>query len=183
MKKILFIILFINFNNIALGSIKEKVIDSLIDTNNLRFKFEQNINGKIERGNCIVEYPKKIFCQYDKTNNKILVSNGKSLVIKTKSGSYYRYSLKSTLLNYILDKDFLINEIKISNERIIDDKFINFTILKNENEINVFFDLKNFNLIGWQTIDIYQNLNITYLFSLEKNLELNKDIFKLPSIN
>ena len=72
MKKILFIILFINFNNIALGSIKEKVIDSLIDTNNLRFKFEQNINGKIERGNCIVEYPKKIFCQYDKTNNKIL---------------------------------------------------------------------------------------------------------------
>ena len=103
-------------------------------------------------------------------------------MIKTKSGSYYRYSLKSTLLNYILDKDFLINEIKISNERIIDDKFINFTILKNENEINVFFDLKNFNLIGWQTL-IFTKFKYNLSFSLEKNLELNKDIFKLPSIN
>ena len=183
MKKILIIFLIISFNNFAEGSINEKIITSLQKISNLSFNFEQNINGKIENGNCIIEYPKKIFCNYDNRNNKLLVSNGKSLVIKTKSGSYYRYSLKSTLLNYILDKDFLINEIKISNERIIDDKFINFTILKNENEINVFFDLKNFNLIGWQTIDIYQNLNITYLFSLEKNLELNKDIFKLPSIN
>ena len=36
------------------------------------------------------------------------------------------------------------------------------------NEINVFFDNKTFNLIGWQTKDIYQNLNITYLSSIKK---------------
>ncbi len=183
MKKTLLILLFINFYNFALGSVKENIINSLINTKNFSFNFEQNINGKLETGNCIIEYPKKIFCKYKKSDHKILVSNGKSLVIKTKSGSYYRYAIKSTPLNYILDKKFLINEIKTLEERIIDDKFINFTILKDKNEINVFFDIKNFNLIGWQTLDIYQNLNITYLSSLKKNQILKKNTFKLPSYN
>ena len=183
MKKILLIFLFINFNSYALSSVKENIINSLKITNNLSFNFEQNINGKIEKGNCIIEYPKKIFCKYDKSNNKVLVSNGKSLVIKTKSGSYYRYSIESTPLNYILDKTFLINEIKNLKERIINDKFINFTIFKDENEINIFFDINNFNLIGWQTLDVYQNLNITYLSSLKKNKILKKNTFKLPSVN
>ena len=184
MKKILLVsFLIINFNNIALSSIKESIVNNLINIENLSFNFEQNINGKIETGNCIIKYPKKIFCEYDKSNGKILVSNGKSLVIKNKSGNYYRYSIKKTPLNYILDKNFLINEIENLNERIIDNKFVNFTILKDKNEINVFFDIKNFNLIGWQTLDIYQNLNITYLSSLKKNQILKKNTFKLPSYN
>ena len=183
MKKILFFFLLINFNNIALSSIKENVINNLINTDNLSFRFEQNINGEVETGNCIIEYPKKIFCKYEKSNNKIIVANGKSVVIKTNKGSYYRYSIKTTPLNYILDKNFLIKEIQKLNERIIDEKFINFTILKDKNEINIFFDIRNFDLIGWQTIDIYQNLNITYLSSLKKNQKLKKDIFILPEIN
>ena len=183
MKKILLVFLFINFNNYALSSVKENIINNLKNTNNLSFNFEQNINGKIETGKCILEYPKKIFCKYNESNNKVLISNGKSLVIKTKSGSYYRYSIKSTPLNYILDKNFLIEEIKSLKERIIDDKFINFTIFKDENEINIFFDIDSFNLIGWQTLDVYQNLNITFLSSLKKNKILKKNTFKLPSIN
>ena len=183
MKKILLIFFFINLNNIATASIKNNIINNLINIKNLTFKFEQNINGKIETGNCIIEYPKKIFCKYNNINNKILVSNGKSLVIKTKSGSYYRYSIKRTSLNYILDKNFLINEIKTLKERIIDDKFINFRIVKDDNEINIFFDKKNFNLIGWQTLDIYQNLNITYLHSLKINQKLKQNIFRLPNSN
>ena len=77
------------------------------------------------------------------------------------------------------DSDGFIKQFKW----FIDDKFINFTIFKNENEINIFFDKRNFNLIGWQTIDIYQNLNITYISALKKNLTLKKNIFKLPSVN
>ena len=183
MKKILLIFIIINFNNIAQSSIKENIINSLINTDNFSFNFEQNINGKIETGNCIIEYPKKIFCKYKSLNNKILVSNGKSLVIKNKNGSYYRYSIKKTPLNYILDKNFLIEEIKTLDKRIVDDKFINFTIIKDESEINIFFDKKNYNLIGWQTLDIYQNLNITFISSLKKNQILKENIFKLPSIN
>ena len=152
-------------------------------TKNLSFNFEQNINGKVETGNCVIEYPKKIYCKYDNLNGKILVSNGKSLVIKTKNGIYYRYAIKRTPLNYILDKKFLINQIQSLKQRVIDDRFINFTIFRDENEINVFFDIENFDLIGWQTLDIYQNLNITYLSFLKKNQILKRKIFQLPSLN
>ena len=183
MKKILLIFLLINFNSVALSSIKENIINNLLNTKNLSFNFEQNINGKVETGNCVIEYPKKIYCKYDNLNGKILVSNGKSLVIKTKNGIYYRYAIKRTPLNYILDKKFLINQIQSLKQRVIDDRFINFTIFRDENEINVFFDIKNFDLIGWQTLDIYQNLNITYLSFLKKNQILKKSIFKLPSLN
>jgi len=183
MKKVFLVFLLINLNSFALSSIKENIISNLVNTKNLSFNFEQNINGKVQSGNCIIEYPKKIFCKYNKLNNKFLVSNGKSLLIKTQNETYYRYSIESTPLNYILDKNFLINEIKKLKERIVDNKFINFTILKDQNEINIFFDINSFNLIGWQTLDIYQNLNITYISSLEKNKILKKNIFKLPSIN
>ena len=164
------------------AEIKDKIIQNLKNTNNLDFKFEQNINGKIENGNCTIEYPKKIFCEYARSNNKVLVSNGKSLVIKTRT-SYYRYPLEKTPLNLILDKNFLINKILNIEERIIDKKLVNFTILEKDNEINIFFDKETYELIGWQNTDIYQNFNITYLSSIRKNRVLSKNLFRIPSQN
>ena len=73
------------------ASNKEKILEYLQNTKNLNFDFEQNINGKLEIGNCTIQYPKQIFCKYQK-NNKILVSNGKSLVINTLT-SFYRSPL------------------------------------------------------------------------------------------
>tara|TARA_Y100000389_G_C17379748_1_gene473656 strand:- start:250 stop:798 length:549 start_codon:yes stop_codon:yes gene_type:complete len=180
-KYLLSIFLFFFLNN-SFGDNKENIINNLKNTKNINFEFEQNIGGKINKGNCIVQYPKKIFCEYEGNNAKILVSNGKSLVIKTKT-SYYRYSLKKTPLNYILDKNFLIKKIYNLEERIIDESFINYVIKDNDNEINIFFDIKTFNLIGWQTKDIYQNLNITFLSSMKKNEIINKDLFKIPLQN
>ncbi len=180
MKKIILITIIFFFSSPTFASIKENIIANLSSIKNLNFNFEQNINGKIETGNCTIEYQKKIFCNYNLDNKKILVSNGTSLVIKTKSGSYYRYLIKGTPLNYILDKNFIINEIKKTEERIIDDKFVNFRFFKNENEINLFFNKKNYNIIGWQTTDIYQNLSITYLYSIKKNVNLRKNFFDLP---
>ena len=50
--------------------------------------------------------------EYDNNNKKILVSDGKSLVIKNRSsGTYYKYPLKKTPLNFLLDKDYLIKKI------------------------------------------------------------------------
>jgi outer membrane lipoprotein-sorting protein len=163
------------------ASNKDNIIENLQNTKNFNFEFEQNINGKIENGNCTIQYPKKIYCNY-LNKDKILVSNGKSLVIKTKS-SFYRYPLKKTPLNLILDKDFLVKKIVRLNEKILDKTSINFSIIQNDIEINVFFDNINFNLVGWQTKDIYQNTNITYLSSIKKNQKINKDLFKLPSQN
>ena len=172
------IILITNSN----AEIKDKIIQNLKKTNNLDFKFEQNINGKIENGNCTVEYPKKIFCEYATSNNKILVSNGKSLVIKTRT-SYYRYPIEKTALNLILDKSYLISKINILDERIVDKNLINFTIKEKDNEINIFFDKKTYDLIGWQNTDIYQNFNITFLSLINKNRILPNNIFKIPIQN
>ena len=125
---------------------------------------------------------KKIFCEYARSNNKILVSNGKSLVIKTRT-SYYRYPLKKTALNLILDKNFLINKIYDLKERIVDNSLINFTIKEGDNEINIFFDKQTYDLVGWQNTDIYQNFNITFLSSIRKNRVLSKNLFKIPVQN
>ena len=182
MKKIFLILFFILLVNNASASIKDNIIYKLKDIENISFDFEQNINGKIENGNCTIEYPKKIFCEYARSNNKVLVSNGKSLVIKTRT-SYYRYPLEKTPLNLILDKNFLINKINQLQERIVDKNLVNFTILEKDNEINIFFDNQTYNLVGWQNVDIYQNFNITYLSSIRKNRVLSKNLFKIPSQN
>jgi len=176
---IFFFLVFIKNGN---ASIKSKIIENLKNTQNLDFNFEQNINGKIENGNCTIKYPRKIFCEYANSNNKILVSDGKSLVIKTIT-SYYRYPLNKTPLNLILDKDFLINKINILNERIVDETLINYTIKENDIEINVFFNKETYDLIGWQNTDVYQNFNITFLSSIRKNRIISKNIFKLPNQN
>jgi outer membrane lipoprotein-sorting protein len=179
--KFFFISIFLILLSNTHANNKDKIIENLQNTENFNFKFEQNINGKIENGNCTIQYPKKIYCKY-LNKDKILVSNGKSLVIKTKS-SFYRYPLKKTPLNLILDKDFLVKKIVRLNEKILNKTNINFSIVQNDIEINVFFDNINFNLVGWQTKDIYQNFNITYLSSIQKNQQVNKDLFKLPSQN
>ena len=181
MFKYIFIFIFFILLSNTQASNKEKIIEKLQNTKNLNFNFEQNINGKIEGGNCTIQYPKKIYCKYIK-NNKILVSNGKSFVVKTES-SFYRYPLEKTPLNLILDKDFLIKKIHNLREKILDESYINFTIIEDNNEIQVFFDNKTFNLIGWQTKDIYQNINVTYLSSIQENKQIEKNLFKLPIQN
>ena len=182
MKIYIYILLLIFLTSKTSANIKENIILNLKNIENINFNFEQNINGKIENGNCTIQYPKKILCKYNLGNQKILVSDGKSLIIKT-TASYYKYSLDKTPLNYLLDKEFLIKKINESNARIIQKKFVNFKFTENENEINIFFDIKNFSLLGWQTLDIYQNLSITYLSSISVNKNLKRDLFNLPDRN
>ena len=185
LKKIILTFFFI-FNLIKPlhASIEEKIINNLLKTDNLTFNFKQTIGEKTEEGNCTIEYPKKIFCLYNNRNKKIIVSNGKSLVIKNQvNNQYYLYSLKKTPLELILDKNFLINQIKNLESKIVDNKYVNFTILKNNNKINIFFDKETLNLIGWQTEDIYQNLVITYIYKIQYNQKIDKNIFKLPKMN
>ena len=88
MRKYILIFFLIIFTTETKAKIKEKIIQNLLNTNNISFNFEQNINGRIENGNCIIQYPKKIYCEYNLSNKKTMISNGKSLVIKTKT-SYY----------------------------------------------------------------------------------------------
>ena len=162
---------------------KEKIILKFEKIENLSFDFEQNVNGKIEEGKCIIKYERRIYCEYLQSNNKILVSNGKSIVIKTNIGSYYRYSLNNTPLDLILDKNFILKQIKSLNEKIIDDKLIKFTLNENELKVDIFFNKNTFNLTGWQTLDIYQNLSLTNIYNVKINQKIEDNIFKLPKMN
>jgi outer membrane lipoprotein-sorting protein len=181
MFKILIFFIILNFYSSVEATIKEKIISKLEQTNNLSFDFIQTINKKNEKGNCVIKYPKKIYCEYKNLNKKIMVSNGKSLVIKNRnSGTYYLYPLNKTPLEFLLDKNYLIKKISILISRDINNKYLNFTLLENNNEINIFFDKETFNLIGWQTEDIYQNLTITFISSILINQKIDENIFILP---
>ena len=179
MKYIIFIIIFFYPINIFASS-KELIKNKLDQTNNISFKFIQKIGKKIEQGKCIILYPKKILCEYDDINNKILVSNGRSLVINSKKiKNYLRYKLKDTPLNLILDKKFLLSkldQVKVVEEN---DETFSFKIEHNDNLLIIFFDKKNYEIKGWTTTDIYQNRVETKLFNIETNMMIDEKLFRI----
>ncbi len=181
MLRIVFLIFLISLSSEVSANNKDQIINKLKGTLNLNFDFEQNINGKIEFGSCTIQYPKKMFCAYNK-KNKVIVSNGKSLVIKSTS-SYYRYPLDKTPLNFILDKNFLLKKISELNEENINNSLIKFTIKEDNQSIEIFFDINDYNLIGWQTKDVYQNTAVTLLYSVKSNQIVDEKIFKTPLQN
>ena len=182
MKKYLLLLFLLFFNSEIIALENQKIIKNLENIKNLSFNFEQNIDGEKEKGKCILEYPKKIFCKYNLDNQKTLTSNGRYIVIKT-IDSHYIYNIQKTPLNMILNKNFILNKIRNTEAKILDDKFISFSFIENENEVNLFFNKNNFNLVGWQSIDIYQNLSITFISSIIKNIEIDENLFKLPKQN
>ena len=181
MKKYI-IFLFIFFFNInSHSSSNQKIINHFENINSLQFKFTQRIdNNNIEKGECIILYPKKIFCKYYDIYNKILVSNGRSLVINSdKIPNHYRYPLDKTPLNFILDKKFIISKIDEAED---DKNYPFYYVLKFEYEnnlIKVFFDKGSLDLIGWETKDIYQNLIQTFLSDININVNVEEKIFSL----
>ena len=181
MKKYLIFMFVFFFTLNANGSSNEKIINYFEKINSLKFKFTQRIdNNNIEKGECIILYPKKILCKYYDLYNKILVSNGKSLIINSdKIKNYYRYPLDKTPLNIILDKEFLIS--KMNN--LIEDETYPFYHVYNFNHdnilIKVFFDKKRYELIGWETRDIYQNLVQTFISDIKTNIEVEEKIFSI----
>ena len=174
------ILIILNFN--ANASIKNEIQKKLKSTYSVDFEFEQKINNKIEKGNCKVSYPKKIYCLYNDRFEKVMVSNGKSLIINSKKIiNYYNYKLKDTPLNLILDKEFLtkkLDEIENINEN---SETYFFKVEFNNNLLTIFFDKNNYNIKGWTTIDVFNNKVETILFNVKTNLMLDNNIFKIKN--
>ena len=180
-KKIFLFFFLFNFLNHACASIENKIINNLKKINNISFNFKQTINDKVEEGNCTIQYPKKINCTYNNFKKKIIVSNGNSLVIKNQAGKeYFIYPLEQTAFKLILDKNLLLRKIGKLKAKYLNEKYYLFNMESDGNLINIFFDKNSYDLIGWQTEDIYQNLVVTYIFNLKKNSKIDKKIFKLP---
>ena len=81
----------------------------------------------------------------------------------------------------IFNKSVILNP---ANEKLkakfLNEKYYLFNLENNGNLINIFFDKDSYDLIGWQTEDIYQNLVVTYIFNVKKNSNVDEKIFKLP---
>ena len=181
MKYIIFILIFFYPLNI-LASSKQLVKNKLEGTNNISFKFIQKIGKKTEMGECIISYPKKILCKYDDIYNKILVSNGRSLVINSKKiSNYLRYKLKDTPLNLILDKKFLISKLDQVEVVQENNETFSFEITHNNNLLNIYFDKQGYEIKGWTTTDIYQNIVETKLFNIKVNIMIDEKTFRVQN--
>ena len=177
---LIFFVYFFSFN--LLANEKDKILNKLNDLNSLEFTFNQKINNKIEKGNCILEFPGKLKCKYFDDKEKELVINNKKLAITQKRyNKTYHYPIsKSPFLN-ILYKDKLL-EIVESGELELTAELIKL-IYSGDSKITVFFDRKNLDLKGWNIKDQYNN-NINFSLNIvAKNDIFKKGTFKLPEIN
>ena len=181
MIKIILFFFVLIYLNVANASPNIEIANNFKKINSLKFNFVHKIdNNKSEKGECIILYPKKIFCSYNDIYNKVLVSNGKSLVISSdKTKNYSIYPLDKTALNLILDKKLIISKIYELKEDIDYPFFYVFNVNYENVSIKVFFDKKNLDLIGWETRDIYQNIMQTFISDVQKNIKVDNKIFRI----
>ena len=181
-RKFFLVLLFISFSFNLSANQKVQIISQLNNLNSLEFTFDQLVNEKLEKGNCLLEFPGKLKCEYFDNKQKELIINNKRLAITQKKyNKTYHYPIsKSPFLN-ILYKDKLLEIIK-SGKLELTEKLIKLIYLS-ENEITVIFDKKTLDLKGWEIVDQYNN-NINFSLNIiSKNDAYKKGTFKIPDIN
>ena len=158
-----------------------KIINKISEIENFTFDFEQLINDKKETGNCIISFNNKMMCKYHETG-KLIVSNGKTLLIKNKNSNFANtYKTENTYFKYFLNKEFLIT--KIEGNVIEKDQNFLLTIYDQSNQLNIFFDKKNYLIKGWETIDLYGNKVKSNIVVKNINQELSDNVFNLNLYN
>ncbi len=176
------ILAFIILPTKLLANERNLIIKKLNELNSLEFTFEQLINDKTEIGNCFLEFPGKLKCNYfDDKEKELIINNKKLAIIQKRYNKTYHYPVTDSPLLKILDKDKLIKliqsgKLELSNQMIK----LNY---QGDNEITVLFDRKTLDLKGWQIIDQYNN-NINFSLNIiAKNDVFKKGTFKIPEIN
>ena len=168
--------------NFSFADLQKNLINKLTATKTLSFDFEQKIADTEEIGNCFIKYPLLMKCNYLNLKQKIIISNGKKVVvIKKKYKKIYTYPIKSTPLFFLLKKEKIINLIRKSQPNEISSSLIAFEFInKNANKVKIFFDKNSLDFKGWETKDAYSN-NVSFVIN---NLKINEQImdnfFKIP---
>ena len=137
-KKFFLILLFTSFSFSLSANQKDQIVTQLKNLNSLEFTFNQLVNEKLEKGNCLLEFPGKLKCEYFDDKQKELVINDKRLAITQKkyNKTYYYPISKSPFLN-ILYKDKLLEIVK--SGKLGATKQLIKLIYLSENKITVFF--------------------------------------------
>jgi len=181
-KKIFSLSFFLFITTSLLANEKDQIVAQLYSLNSLEFTFDQLINEKAEKGNCLLEFPGKLKCNYFDDKEKELVINNKRLAITQKryNKTYYYPISKSPFLN-ILYKDKLLEIVKLGKLELTDEVIK--LVYLGDNKITVLFDKKNLDLKGWEIKDQYNN-NINFSLNIvAKNDVFKKNTFELPEIN
>ena len=181
-KEKFYIIIFFLYSFNLLASEKKQIITKINNLNSLEFTFDQSINEKREKGNCVLEFPGKLKCEYFDNKKKELIINNKKLAITQKRyDKTYHYPIsKSPFLN-ILYKEKLLEIVK-TGELNLTDQLIKL-IYVGENRITIFFDRKTLDLKGWEIIDQYNN-NVKFSLNvISENDIYTKETFKIPETN
>ena len=161
---------------------KDEIILKLNNLNSMEFTFEQLVNEKIEKGNCLLEFPGKLKCDYfDNKQKELIINNRKLSITQKRYNKTYHYPLTKSFFSKILYKDKLL-EIIQSGDLKLTGQLIKLIYL-NESKITLFFDRETFDLKGWNIIDQYNNKINFSLLVIAKNDTFKKGTFKVPELN
>ena len=179
----LFFLFFLFYSLNLYADKKEMIINKLLKIDNLTFSFKQITNNKTETGTCFLVFDNKLKCNYLDKNQKEIIINNKTLVIMQKRyDKIYFYPISKSPLVKILNKKSLIKLIRNSNVELNDN--IDMIYLdEDKKNITVSFQKENYNLIGWEVEDQFQNKNFFSLKVRNTNTKINENLFKIPSIN
>ena len=177
------LLIFINFYLNLNADEKQSIINRLKNINNITFNFKQITNDKTETGSCLLVFDSKLKCTYeDEIQKEILINNKTLVIMKKKYGKVYFYPISNSSFVNILNKYSLINLVQKSNLELNNN--INLIYIDNNNKkITIFFDKKNFDLIGWKVDDQFQNEIYFSLKIQHINSEYDPNVFKVPTIN
>ena len=183
LKILIAFIIFINFFLNVQASEKKLIIDRLLEIKNFSFDFEQTTKEKTETGYCLLEFDKKLKCNYnDKLQKEVIINNKTLVVLQKRYNKIYYYPVSKSPFINILSKKKLINLIKKS-DLILKNNIELIYLDKNQNKITVFFEKKNYGLIGWVVKDNFQN-EIYFSLEIKKiNSKIDKNYFKIPTVN
>ena len=184
MKLLVKFIIILFYSNTLLANVTDEIVKKLDETNNISFEFEQITNNQNESGKCLLVFPGKLKCIYNSKDGKEILVNNKSLyIIKHKFKRSYRYPIKNSAFNIILNKNKILENIKMidpSNMKETPKKYY-YEIQASEGiYVKIFFGKKNKMLKGWETISYNQEPVIFNILNPVINSEL-KEKFILPN--
>lgn len=184
MKLLVKFIIILFYSNTLLANVADEIVKKLNETNNITFEFEQISNNENEKGKCLLVFPGKLKCIYNSEDGKeVLVTNKSLYVIKHKFQRTYRYPIKNSAFNIILNKNIILENIKMidpSNIKETPKKYFYEVQASEGIYVKIFFGKKNKMLKGWETISYNQEPVIFNILNPVINSEL-KEKFILPN--
>jgi len=184
MKLLVKFIIILFYSNTLLANVTDEIVKKLNETNNITFEFEQISNNENEKGKCLLVFPGKLKCIYNSEDGKeVLVTNKSLYVIKHKFQRTYRYPIKNSAFNIILNKNIILENVKMidpSNIKETPKKYFYEVQASEGIYVKIFFGKKNKMLKGWETISYNQEPVIFNILNPVINSEL-KEKFILPN--